>query len=174
MIAQNRTAHQWRRVRYSYMDARRYANLRGLTLRGPRKLWDSSLSGIGLLWAKTQGCVRKYNDIVYERFWQRARDIEDARVIESVLREAGADTAGFTKWAQGDGRSLHDRVRADAEAAGVFGVPTFVLDGELFWGREHLALIRLRLLELGLVRPGVSSALDVSHARRDRDGVNDS
>ena len=42
---------------------------------------------------------------------------------------------------------------ADAEAAGVFGVPSYLLDdGELFWGREHLSLIRLRLHKRGLAR----------------------
>jgi len=169
VIAENRSPHQWRRVKYSYMDARRYANLRGLTLRGPRKIWDSSLSAIGMLWAKTRGDVRAYNDIVYERFWQRALDIEDGSVVESVLSEAGIDTAGFAAWATGEGRKLHDRIRADAEARGVFGVPTFVLDGELFWGREHLALIRLRLVELGLARANAEHPLDASHAWRPRD-----
>jgi 2-hydroxychromene-2-carboxylate isomerase len=169
VIAQNRTAHQWRRVKYSYMDARRYANLRGLTIRGPQKIWDSSLSGIGLLWAKQHGAVRRYNDIVYQRFWQRALDIEDVGVVEGVLHEAGIATEGFSAWAAGEGRELHDRIRENAESTGVFGVPTFVLDGELFWGREHLALIRLRLFELELVRPGVKSPLEVSHAWRPND-----
>jgi 2-hydroxychromene-2-carboxylate isomerase len=171
VLAQNRTEHQWRRVKYSYMDVRRYANLRGITVRGPQKIWDSSLSGIGMLWAKAHGGVRKYNDIVYERFWKRELDIEDRNVIESVLQEADIDTTGFADWAAGEGRASHDRIRADAEERGVFGVPTFVLDDELFWGREHLALIRLRLFELGLARPGVQSPLEASHAwfrREDR------
>ena len=170
VISENRSAHQWRRVKYSYMDARRYANLRGITLRGPRKIWDSSFSAIGMLWAKAHGGVRTYNDIVYQRFWQRALDIEDPGVIESVLKEANIDTAGFAAWAAGEGRALHDRIRVDAEAHGVFGVPTFVLDGELFWGREHLALIRLRLVELGLARADAQSPLEISHAWRARLG----
>ena len=166
VIAENRTAHQWRRVKYSYMDVRRYANLRGLTIRGPQKIWDSSLSAIGMLWAKAHGGVRAYNDMVYERFWQRALDIENPSVVESVLNEAGIDTAGFAAWAAGEGRALHDRIRAEAEQAGVFGVPTFVLDGEPFWGREHLALIRLRLVELGLARADTTNPLEISHAWR--------
>jgi 2-hydroxychromene-2-carboxylate isomerase len=32
-----------------------------------------------------------------------------------------------------------------AEAEGVFGVPSFVIDDELFWGSEHLPDIRARL-----------------------------
>ncbi|UCH46532.1 MAG: DsbA family protein [Betaproteobacteria bacterium] len=164
VLEQNRTEHQWRRVKYSYMDVRRYANLRGITVRGPQKIWDSSVSGIGMLWAKAGGGVRKYNDIVYERFWKRALDIEDVSVIEAVLNEVGVDTTGFADWAAGEGRALHDRIRVEAEQRGVFGVPTFVVDDEIFWGREHLALIRLRLYELGLARPGVQHPLETSHA----------
>jgi 2-hydroxychromene-2-carboxylate isomerase len=166
VIAENRSAHQWRRVKYSYMDVRRYANLRGLTIRGPQKIWDSSLSAIGMLWAKAHGGVRVYNDIVYQRFWQRALDIEDGGVVEAVLDEAGIDTAGFAAWAAGEGCELHERIRAEAEARGAFGVPTFVLDDELFWGREHLALIRLRLVELGLARADAEHPLEASHAWR--------
>jgi 2-hydroxychromene-2-carboxylate isomerase len=149
VLESQRTPHQWRRVRYSYMDARRYANLRGLTLRGPRKIWDSSRAAIGLLWVKRQGeaPLRRYHDIVFERFWKRALDIEDPAVIEAVVREAGAEAAGLRDWMEGAGRAEHDRVRSEAEALGVFGVPTFVLAGELFWGREHMELIRQRLSE---------------------------
>lgn len=67
-------------------------------------------------------------------------------------------------------RDLHDRIRADAEEHGVFGVPNFVLDGEPFWGREHLALIRLRVVELGLARADPGYPLESSHAWRPRNG----
>lgn len=166
VIEQARSSHQWRRVHYAYMDVRRYANLRGLTVRGPRKIWDSSLAAIGLLYAKEHGAVRTYIDIAFERFWQRALDIEDPAVIEAILAEAGAETAGFAAFAGGEGRARHDRIRAAAEEAGVFGVPTLVLDGEIFFGREHLALIRLRLAEEGLARPGADPVSDVSYAWR--------
>jgi len=62
---------------------------------------------------------------------------------------AAARTAdGFADYLAGPGRAAHDRLRAEAEAMGVFGVPTFVLDGEIFWGREHLDLVR-QLLNQG-------------------------
>ena len=75
VLEQNRNAHQWRRVKYSYMDVRREANRVGLTIRGTQKIWDSSLAGIGLLYAKAQGVMRAYNDEVFERFWKRELDI---------------------------------------------------------------------------------------------------
>jgi hypothetical protein len=71
IIESSRNAHQWRRVRYSYMDCRRQARKRGLVILGTRKIWDSSLAAIGMLWAKRQGkrqfCA--YHDRVFERFW---------------------------------------------------------------------------------------------------------
>ena len=149
VIAENRTAHQWRKVRYAYMNARREANRRGLTLRGTQKIWDSSIAAIGLLWAKQQGetVLRGYSDRTFERFWRRDLNIEDPAVVEAVLQEAGAETAGFADYLAGPGRAEHNAIRAAAEEAGIFGVPSYVVDGELFWGREHLPAIRERLLE---------------------------
>jgi 2-hydroxychromene-2-carboxylate isomerase len=151
VVESQRTAHQWRRVRYSYMDVRRYANLRGLTIRGTQKIWDSRLANTGLLWAKRAGGagLRRYNDITFDRFWKRELDIEDPAVVAGVLDEAGIDASGFADWAESDGSAEHDRIRTEAEDAGIFGVPTFVLDGEIFWGREHLELIGLRLDAMG-------------------------
>lgn len=144
VIEQERNAHQWRRVRYSYMDCRRQARKRGLVIRDPQKIWDSAVASFGMLYAKRQGdeVLRRYHDLTFERFWKRDLDIEDPGVIGAVLAEAGADTVGFSAYAAGEGRVELDRICHAAEALGVFGVPSFVVDGELFWGREHLPDIR--------------------------------
>ena len=147
VIEEQRSAHQWRRVRYSYMDCRRQARKRGLVIRGPQKIWDSTLAASGMLYAKRQGdtVLRRYHDLTFERFWKRELDIEDPAVVSGVLAEAGADAAGFSAYLTEDGRVEVERICRAAEAIGIFGVPTFVLDGELFWGREHLPDIRAML-----------------------------
>jgi 2-hydroxychromene-2-carboxylate isomerase len=143
VVEQNRNAHQWRRVKYSYMDVRREANRVGLTIRGTQKIWDSSLAGIGLLFAKRHRVFRAYIDEVYERFWQRELDIENAASLEDVLRRAGADIASFASYRADEGRHELAAVQKEAEARGVFGVPSFLLpNGDLYWGREHLPRIR--------------------------------
>ena len=167
VVAENRSPHQWRRVRYSYMDVRRYANLRGLTIRGPRKIWDSSLAHAGLLYARDRGALGAYLDMVYERFWKRALDIEDMAAVAAVLAEAGADAAAFPAWVEREGSAEHDRLQRAAEEAGVFGVPTYIVDGEAFWGREHLPMIRMKLEEAGLRREGApASAPEADYAWR--------
>jgi 2-hydroxychromene-2-carboxylate isomerase len=143
VLEETRNAHQWRRVKYSYMDCRREANRRGLTIRGPRKIFDSTLANIGMLYAQQQGAFRAYNDRVFERFWRRELDIEDVAALCAVLRECGADAAHFPAFLQGEGRARLSAIQREAEAAGVFGVPSFLLeDGDLYWGREHLPRIR--------------------------------
>jgi len=51
------------------------------------------------VWAKAQGraVLRAYSGLVYERFWKRELNLEDATVIERVLDEAGAPTAGASR-----------------------------------------------------------------------------
>ena len=44
------------------------------------------------------------------------------------------------------------RLRAEAEETGIFGVPTFVFDNELFWGGDRIDLLRERLDEKGVAR----------------------
>ncbi|HXQ12928.1 MAG TPA: DsbA family protein [Caulobacteraceae bacterium] len=89
VIWENRTPHQWRQVRYAYMDCRREANKRGLVLRGTQKIWDSSIAAIGLLWAKRQGdaVLRGYTDRTFERFWRRELNIEDPAVVQGCWRK---------------------------------------------------------------------------------------
>ena len=144
---EGRDEHQWRRVRYAYMDARRVAKRAGLTLYGTKKIYDSSLANIGLLYADRAGVLRPYNDMVFERFWKHELEIEDRQAIRSVLDEAGAKTEDFFEYLDGEGRREHDRLREEAHEMGVFGVPTFVLDGELFWGGERIDMLKERLSE---------------------------
>ncbi|MFT4584445.1 MAG: 2-hydroxychromene-2-carboxylate isomerase [Gammaproteobacteria bacterium] len=137
VIAQSRNEHQWRRVKYSYMDCRREANRHGLTLRGPRKIFDSRLAHIGFLFAKTHGDWRLYHNTVFEQFWRRELDIENLDVITRTLRDSGIDQEGFETFATTTGPQLLSDIQRDAESQGVFGVPSYLVGTELFWGAER-------------------------------------
>ena len=146
-----RDAHHWRRVRYAYMDARRYANKQGLTLMGPKKIFNARPINAGMLYAQKHGVFRGYNDQAFELFWRRELDPENPEAVAAVLGAVGAP-AGFEDFLAGDGGAEHDRLRGEAEASGVFGVPTFVFAGELFWGGDRIGLLRERLDEKGVKR----------------------
>ena len=138
IISESRNAHQWRRVKYAYMDCRREARDRGLILRGPRKIFDSSIAHIGFLYARRHGDFRRYHDTVYAQFWRHELDIEDLAAIAATLRASGIDSDNFSTFAALEGRRIHDDMRREAEVRGVFGVPSYLVGDELFWGAERL------------------------------------
>jgi 2-hydroxychromene-2-carboxylate isomerase len=147
VVEQARTAEQWSGVKYAYFDCRRYAALRGITVRGTVKIWDTNLAAVGMLWAKRQGdeVLERYIDAVYLPFWKRELDVEDPAVIRRTLAAAGADTAGFDTYARGPGAAENQALQQAAFAAGIFGVPSYVVNGQLYFGREHLPRIRWHL-----------------------------
>ncbi len=143
----NRSEKQWIRVKYAYMDVRRYAKFLGLDFKAPHKVWDSSLAAIGLLWAKKQGqeLMRQYINGVYGKFWQRELDIEDEKVIQFMLEKAQVETDGFLDYLRSEGRAEHDEIQSEAKDKKIFGVPSFLINGEWYWGREHIAYVRYLL-----------------------------
>jgi 2-hydroxychromene-2-carboxylate isomerase len=141
----DRTEAQWRKIRYAYMDMRRFANKRGLVIRGPRKVYDSHPATIGMLYAQDQGVFRPYNDAVFYRFWNHEMEVDDIDAVEAILTEVGADAAGYRAFLSGEGRRRHDALTAEAEKQGVFGVPSFVYGDELFWGYDRIELLKERL-----------------------------
>ena len=132
-----------RKIKYLYTDVRRFA--RGMTILGPRKIFDTRLVHMAWLFADTQGKGRALIDLAYPRFFKRELDYEDRAAIEALLKEAGADTAGFGSFIESEGPKLLAGHQRDAEAAGVFAVPTFVVDGELFWGQDRIDFVRAKL-----------------------------
>ena len=143
VLENNRTPRQWQGVRYAYMDAKRYARLKDILIYGPQKIWDSSLAGIGMLWTRQdRTMLKRYMDIAYERFWKRELDIEDADVVAGVVAEAGGDRTAFLDYLAGPGRAEHDALQTALHPAGLFGVPSYVIEDEIFFGREHLPAVR--------------------------------
>ncbi len=140
VAASSRTNEQWTGVRYAYRDARRYANLTGKTVRGTEKIWDSSGAGIAMLWAKHQGprIFDAFVDEAFPLFWRRQLDIEDPVILESTLARAGAEVDGFSDFLSSAGRREHDALNNEAFDGGVYGVPTYVVEDEIWFGREHL------------------------------------
>ena len=140
-----RTPHFWRKVRYSYMDARRYANAQGLTLKGPRRIYDAFYSSAGMLFAQRHGIFRRYHDTVFERFWNYELELDELSAISGVIASLGGSARDFEAYVNGPARAEHDRIIDEAELIGVFGVPTMVFNGELFWGGDRIPLLVERI-----------------------------
>lgn len=138
-------ARGMRKVKYLYLDARRFANQRGITLLGPKKIFDQTLAHLAWLYAEKSNHGRALVDLAYPRFFKRELNYEDRAAVMSLLTDAGVDPAGFDAFAQGEGPAELKRHQQEAEQQGVFAVPTFVVDGELFWGQDRIDFVRARL-----------------------------
>lgn len=110
-------------------------------------------------------------DRFYDATWGGGPGIEDPTIVSGLLDELGLDGSELIVRAQTPENKQRVRTQTDeAIAAGVFGVPSFLVDGELFWGDDALedidgklagrdpdidaAVARWRDLPAGAVRPG--------------------
>ena len=79
---------------------------------------------------------------ILRALWAEERDIADPAVRRAIADENGYDGAALVA-AEGSEavQARYRRNGEEAEALGVFGSPTLVLDGELFWGQDRLGFL---------------------------------
>lgn len=146
-----RSVYSERKVRYSYMDARRWANKQGgLTIRGPLKVYDSRPALVGALFAQRHGLFAEYTSAVFTRFFERLLEIDRPEAVAGLIAELGGSPSGYRAYAEGAGPSALEACLDEADSDGIFGVPTFVFRGELFWGHDRLPLLEEQLERAGL------------------------
>ncbi len=143
--ADGRNSRELRKVKYAYMNVRRMAEPQGLVIRGTKRIFDPTVGHVGLLQARRDGVLRAYHDRAFARVFRRELDPDDRIAIRALISEVGGDGDCFDALLDGDGPAELARINAAAETEGVFGVPSFLLDGELFWGNESIPLLRRRL-----------------------------
>jgi 2-hydroxychromene-2-carboxylate isomerase len=149
---EQRQPHDWNKVRYLYEDVRRFANERGMIIRGPQKLFDSRLAMMSGIYAERHGGFREYAPRVFERFFKRELDIEDPAAIAAVLRECSLHAEEFARYAASDGPGDLELARTEADSDRVFGVPTIIVSGEPFWGNDRIDWVIKKLDAMGLRR----------------------
>ena len=144
--AEGRDERQLRKIRYAYMNVRRLGAAQGLTIRGTKRIFDPTPAHVGLLQARDDGVFRIFHDLAFEQVFRRELDPDDPAHVRAALAEAGGDVDAWSRRLRNGAAEL-EAIDRRAEAQGVFGVPSFILDGELFWGTDTLAQIRQKLAE---------------------------
>lgn len=139
------------KVKYSYMDARRWANMRGgLMIRGPLKIFDTTPALIGGLYTGKHGKLREYGNKVFELFFKRELAADEPEAIAPVIENIGLSAQDYRAYLASDGRAEYERAQDDAVIDQVFGVPMFFFEQEPFWGYDRMGLLEHRLIEAGL------------------------
>lgn len=126
--------------RWMWRDVPRRAARRGVAFRQPSRFpRHSVLASRVALVALDEGwgedCVRA----MYRAEFTEDADIADSSVMAGIVSSLGRDGPAVVARAQS--QPIKDALRASTEAAarqGIFGAPTFLVDGELFWGDDRL------------------------------------
>jgi carboxymethylenebutenolidase len=77
--------------------------------------------------------------------WVEQKNIADARDLASMLAAEGLPARRLD---DAMSQAVHDRYEVDSRRAieaGVFGAPSYVIDGEIFWGQDRLEFVQRRL-----------------------------
>jgi 2-hydroxychromene-2-carboxylate isomerase len=100
----------------------------------------------GAVAAQRLGCFASYVDVVMAAMWQNGSDLSDLDVVRDVLNGAGLDSGALLALA--DDPEVKTELIDNTEAAakrGAFGVPTFFVADEMFWGKERLGQVEAAL-----------------------------
>jgi 2-hydroxychromene-2-carboxylate isomerase len=87
---------------------------------------------------------------VQRALWSEERDIADVATLKDIaLRHAGDAAVALVSDPAPAGITAQWHANlAEAEALGIFGTPTYVVDGELFWGQDRLDFVDRKLASL--------------------------
>lgn len=132
---------------YRGTDVARWAAFYGVPLNSPD--WDKgdwlriNLSAVA---AAALGCCPAYVRALFDAIMVRGETPADDAAIARLADRAGLDgkaiAAGIDSQATA---ALHRANIAAAMAAGVFGVPSFVVADKMFWGNDRIVLLRYEL-----------------------------
>jgi 2-hydroxychromene-2-carboxylate isomerase len=164
--------------RYTLTDVLRAAELQGVPLVGPPAHPFRSLEAlrVATVFAGHPRAL-ELSVALSAACWAEGRDLTDWGVLAEVVGRVGLD-GGKTEpeglairaSAPEVKRALQERTAAAIEA-GVFGVPTFELDGELFWGHDRLDHLAARADGRLSDLSGRASVLELRPRGSDRPGA---
>ena len=145
-----------RKRRYTFLDAARLAQESGLSFQGPPGHPFRSLDALRVqyLFQDTDQALELAVTLA-NACWGQGRDLTDKEVLKELVAGLGLDSESLEERIAAP--NIKEGLRAQTESAleqGIFGVPSFVFEGELFWGQDRLPQLSARLK--GLPGPDLS------------------
>ncbi|MFN0186212.1 MAG: 2-hydroxychromene-2-carboxylate isomerase [Aquabacterium sp.] len=127
---------------YSARDFARSARFEGLPYQTPPVFPISSQNPARVFWwlADTQGEVAasQWTRSALRAYFTRGVVLSDGVALKALCAESGLDAdAAEAAWADPQWKDRLRRANEQAIAAGMFGAPFFVVDGEPFWGNDR-------------------------------------
>lgn len=141
------------RLEYRMTELKRFRDYLGVPLNPSPEYFPSQtrLSTYSVMAANEMGGATdgmKAAEAVLAGLWAENLDMDDRGLVITVLDKAGLDGEAIVAKAESNGDAYNAKIEIDTKKAleeGVFGAPTYVLEGEVFWGQDRLELLEWRL-----------------------------
>jgi len=133
------------RQRYRLMELQRWRDRRGLTFNIRPRHWPFDVT---LLDRAIIAIINRDEDpdlfmrLAFDAIWEEERNLDNPEEVAALLEERGYDAQSILEEARGPGtEAVYLLNLENALAADIFGAPSYVLDGEVFWGQDRLELL---------------------------------
>jgi 2-hydroxychromene-2-carboxylate isomerase len=104
-----RSVYSEHKVKYSCLDARRWAKPRGLWIRGPLKIYDTTPAAIGGLFAETQGRLLDFGRMAFKKFFLREFEADQPEAVARLIAEIGLSDRHYLEYLAGEARRPRSR-----------------------------------------------------------------
>lgn len=108
---------------------------------------DMTLASCMLIAAQTQGLdVDRLAHLILEVHWRDDADISDPALLKKLATSLGIDASALLENASSETvLKTYQKNTAEAIERSVFGSPTYFIDGDMYYGQDHLELIERAL-----------------------------
>lgn len=138
------------RLAYRLVELKRFSQWRGLPMNvEPTFFPVSGDAAARLLIAVDRAdgvdAAMKLAGAMARAVWAEQRNIADAATLAELLAAQGLPASRLDASGQPEAQQTYEGFTSQALETGVFGAPTFVIDGEMFWGQDRLDFVGRRL-----------------------------
>ena len=96
----------------------------------------------GAVLAQRENILEKYMQVMFEAIWVKAMNLNDQEILTNIAEKSGIDPNQFAEEISSD--EIKNKLRENTEFAiskGAFGVPTYYLDDEMYWGIDSVKFL---------------------------------
>jgi len=130
-------------------DMARFARRLGIPVTPPPVETEPTAAGAGSLYAQQQGLLREFIVETMRIEWAEGKNIGEESVLREVAARIHLDADSLIAASQDPANLAMLTANAtEAAADGAIGVPTFIIDEEIFWGQDRIDFVLEKLTEL--------------------------
>jgi len=130
-------------------DIARWCRRMNIPYQPPPITTDPTIAAAGSLLAESRGCLREYIVAVMAKEWADGEDIGDPDVLLAVGESVGLDRTELEQTIESEeALATLEKNHEEASERGAFGVPTFIVGDQIFWGQDRIDFVAEHLDEL--------------------------